>query len=201
MAGVFCWLYVTKPVVVTKTMIPEVESSPSLLVSQEAGATGDLVVKVENEDLVGETLNPELGFLPGEERSPEQAFANPLPGQGVEIIRVKRSERPLFEPLVKEDLPPVEHSENESSLEELASKVEIVEEAVSVQPADPEIEFLEEGSGLSGESLPADASSHWDGQYDEATRKVAISLMGEIVSDHELETKIIASSLDDLDLE
>lgn len=202
MAGVFCWLYVTKPVVVTKTMIPESDSPPSLIVKQDLHENRDLVVKIESETSQGDTLNPELGFLPGEENAPAPSFSDAIPGQGVEIVRVKRSERRLFKPLENENILLEEVvPDDEGEPEAPSAGAELAEEDTTDLSPEEEVEFQGEGSELSGDTQPVDASSHWDEEGEDLVREVAISLMGEIVTDSELDTKIIASSLDDLDLE
>lgn len=198
MAGVFCWLYVTKPVMVTKTVIPSVEVPSSQLVASGPDLNGDVVVRAVS---AMPTLSPDIGFLPGEELLVKDQAESPVPGQDVQAVRVQRSARSLFQPL-KEEL---------GDLEEVAVDTDISEDLdvivsgglpfndglgeEEILKDDPE--HFDEGGDSSTELYPSEASLEEDFRPTMASRKVAISLVGELISVDKHDEAVIAASIDE----
>ena len=199
MAGVFCWLYVTKPVLVTKTVMPSVEAPSTQLVASAPDLNGDVVVRAVS---AMPTLSPDVGFLPGEKLLGQAQLEPPVPGQDVEAVRVQRSARSLFQPLKAEGLGDLEVLAVESDIPE--ERDAIVSGGLSFNDGLGEEEVLEEDSepfddvgDSSPELYPREASLEEDFRPTMASRKVAISLMGELISVDKHNEAVIAASIDE----
>ena len=227
MSGIFCWLYVTKPVHVTQTIIEP--SGPGLAFAEKSS------VEPANEPLATVStpstsfeLDPEMGVLPGEAWSSVDSDSI-MPGQAVRPIVVTKAKLDLFKPMKAEEvdaalseradqededefavakdsrltvLPALAVSEAPAIGDAEGENPAMVEDSLENPLAEDEEKPIGEASALEGEGLrhvddeasSAVASPGFSsvGTLDRVissaaeggTRRVAVSLMGEFVSDY-----------------
>lgn len=194
MTGVFCWLYVTKPVTVTRTSVaPTYES---LAVHGQPVAEKVALATVEASVPQGLTevsvLSPEMDFLPGElsDSVVTPLVEDPIPGQGVQVVRVERSERPLFIPF----------EEGKGQDAEIKDST-LAGDEIEIQKASQEKVTEEEnqGDGLEAEASYGESFEGFEQELKSSVAlrsQMAISLMGDIVTASKQEEAVIASSID-----
>ena len=208
MSGVFCWLYLTKPVQVTQTVIePTGVSDSGALVQESQTSPGDLVIAKSSVPPPA-SFDPEQSGLPGESSGPSAEVASVVPGQDVQPIIVPRAKAIRFEPMTAEEIESALSSRGESPVEvapEDLPAVELTGEERDDLPATEEIgsdlEGTVEEEALEKEITDADSSQSvslpgLEDMTSEAisARRVAISLMGELLADYSEPEAALADS-------
>lgn len=218
MSGVFCWLYVTKPVQVTQTVIESTQAGAELpaLVREAPPATGNFVLSQDTAPAQSLSFTPEQGGLPGEGVSATGLESNLVPGQDVAPVVVQRGKSSLFKPMTSPEIEEV----LAASTDPVAAEIE-VEEAANGQeldllivdeenPGRTELESQEDAGKVQAETETdeGEGNSSQPGEGDGAElyhevgsvasvaseHRIAISLMGELVSDYVEEEAALADS-------
>lgn len=130
MSGVFCWLYVTKPVHVTQTVVEPASMDSSMnLVRQEPMVAQELAFEDKLATSRLASLDPERGGLPGEGTTASRAGAEYVPGQEVQPVVITRERSDVFKPMSKEEIQAAIVERDGSSLEATAAQAVPVEES------------------------------------------------------------------------
>ena len=203
MSGIFCWLYVTKPVHVTQTVISsgvgsDVAGLPVLSSLEDEGQAS-----AAGKGSAFSGLDPERAGLPGDPIPVAESKATVLPGQEFAPLVVPRPTEPVFQPMSPEELSEaLQASAGEGAMEiapagtlgpppsEIPSTPE--GEAVAVPLEEPEM--LEEADSYKeteeGAFGPVEEGLYGGVRFDlqkdspATERGIAVSIMGELVSEY-----------------
>ena len=217
MSGVFCWLYVTKPMQVTQTIIEPSGPGSEAIAGSLGNPLADPGAPV-SESAAMASFDPEQGGLPGESMA-SAVGESIIPGQESGPVVVTRFRPDLFRPMKSNEVEaviakmqdgapesgdaieggPVASGpaeivpEGEASpgpgIEEDSLEEEVIEAEDSTSPSPVEAEEAAEGGAAVEEAAsevgtPSPGEHVFQAAVGPLEKRVAVSLMGEFVSDY-----------------